>query len=137
VRKPRVQKKKVVRIILLNDNLEMLLVRQKTRQLWQFPGGIISAKENPLAAAKRELREETNIRLNRLKLIHTETVQTGVVEEVIYTFFGTLGKTKAMAPDGKEIDKLAWTSIQNSFNLPLTDTTKILMSNVAIIELFV
>lgn len=137
MRKPRIRKKKVVRVILLNDNLEMLLVRQKTRQLWQFPGGIISAKENPLAAAKRELHEETNIRLNRLKLIHTETVQTGVVEEVIYTFFGTLGKTKAMAPDGKEIDKLAWTSIQNSFNLRLTDTTKILMSNVAIIELFV
>ena len=137
MRKTRIQKKKVVRVILLNENIEMLLVRQKTRQLWQFPGGIISTKEGALRAAQRELREETNIRLSRLKPIHTETVLTAVVEEVIYCYVGRVSQTKSMTPDGKEIDKLAWVKMQQSFDLPLTDTTKVLLYNLSIIELFI
>ena len=137
MRKTRIQKKKVVRVILLNENIEMLLVRQKTRQLWQFPGGIISTKESALRAAQRELREETNIRLSRLKPINTETVLTAVVEEVIYCYVGRVSQTKSMTPDGKEIDKLAWVKMQQSFDLPLTDTTKVLLYNLSIIELFI
>lgn len=137
MRKFKIQKKKVVRAILLYDNKEMLLVRQKARQLWQFPGGIIHAGEEPHQAVLREVREETKLRLKNLALIHTEKVLTDVVEEVIFTFFGTIGKSKTLAPDCKEIDMIARTTIALAFDMPLTDTTKLLLSNLAIIELFV
>ena len=132
---PRI--KRVVRVVVLNDNREILFVRQKTRQLWQFPGGIINAHEKPYRAAMREVREETQLRLKRVASIRTETVLTGVIKEEISTFLGTMGKTKTMAPDGKEIDMLAWVSIEQAFTLALTDTTKFLLSNLAVIKLFV
>ncbi len=137
MRKPKVKRKKVVRAVLLYDNKEMLLVRQKARQLWQFPGGLMYADEKPEQAVLREVREETRLRLKNLALIHTEKVLTDVVEEVIFTFFGTIGKSKTSAPDGKEIDMLARVSISQAFDMPLTDTTKVLLSNISIIELFV
>ncbi len=131
------RKKKVARVILINDNLEMLLVRQKTRKLWQFPGGIIYESEDPMQAALRELYEETNIRSKRIKLIHTEINLCSSIEETIFCLWGKARATKAMSPDGSEIDKLAWTSMQESSNFPLTDTTKLLLSNISIIGLFV
>lgn len=115
----------------------MLLVRQKTRKLWQFPGGIIAAGENSRVAALREVREETNLRPKRLKRIHTEIVLTGGVEEIIDCYVGVIGKTKAMSPDGKEIDMIKWTSMQNMIDFQLTNTTKVLMTNLTIIKLFV
>lgn len=126
-----------MRVVVLNDNKEILFVRQKTRQLWQFPGGIIGAHEKPHSAALREVCEETKLRLKKVELIHIETVLNSMVEEEIFTFLGTLAKAKTMAPDGKEIDMLAWASIAKTSAMSLTDTTKVLLSNMAVIKLFV
>ena len=131
------RKKKVARVILINENLEMLLVRQKTRKLWQFPGGIIIGYEDPLQAALRELYEETKIRSKRIKLIHTEINLRNLTEETINCYFGKARQTRKMAPDGVEIDKLVWTTIQETSKFPLTDTTTLLLSNMSIIGLFV
>ena len=129
--------KKVARVILVNSNYEMLLVRQKNRKLWQFPGGLISNKEDHLQAAIRELYEETNIRGKHIKHIHTEINLLNTIEETIDCFTCKARRTKTMAPDGNEIDKLIWTTLPNSPQLELTDTTKLLLSNLSIIGLFV
>lgn len=137
MRERKLRKKQVARVILINDNLEMLLVRQKTRKLWQFPGGIIAQSEDPLEAGMRELLEETKIRSKRLKPIHTEINLQNFIEETIFCFAGKARAIKAMAPDGSEIDKLVWTGLSGTSNFTLTDTTKLLLSNISIIRLFV
>lgn len=137
MRKIKRRKKKVARIILTNDNKEMLLVRQKTRKLWQFPGGIILGSEDSMKAALRELYEETKIRSKRITLIHTEINLRNSIEETINCYTGKARQTKTMAPDGNEIDKLLWISLKEALNLPLTDTIKLLLSNMSIIGLLV
>ncbi len=131
------RKKKVARVILINDNNEMLLVRQKTRKLWQFPGGIIYGFEDPMLAALRELYEETNIRSKRIKLVHTEINLRNSIEETINCYAGRARQINKMAPDGDEIDKLVWTTIHRTSDFTLTDTTTLLLSNMSIIGLFV
>ncbi|MES2749371.1 MAG: NUDIX hydrolase [Patescibacteria group bacterium] len=137
MRKPRVRKKKVARVIVLNELLEMLLVRQKTRKLWQFPGGVLGLNEDPLETAIRELREETNVRLISIRHIHTELIVSDLSEEEINCYVGIPHQCTELVPDGKEIDKLAWTSFDKAQDLPLTDTTKLLQSTIPIIGLFV
>lgn len=51
-----------VRVLVINDNNEILMVRSWFgRQLWSAPGGGIGWGEDPKAAAVRETREETGI----------------------------------------------------------------------------
>jgi ADP-ribose pyrophosphatase YjhB (NUDIX family) len=50
------------RVVVLNEHNEILLTRSWTGvQKWELPGGGVERKEDPKAAAKRELREETGI----------------------------------------------------------------------------
>lgn len=54
-----------VRILLLNDKNEILLVRSWLgHQSWSLPGGGIRWRESPLNAAVRELAEETGLQLS-------------------------------------------------------------------------
>lgn len=51
-----------VRVLVINDNKEILLVRSWFgRQLWSNPGGGIGWGEDPKAAAVRETKEETGV----------------------------------------------------------------------------
>jgi 8-oxo-dGTP pyrophosphatase MutT (NUDIX family) len=131
------QTRTIVRIIIINEQFEMLLGRQRDRQQWHFPGGVIFPKEKPEAAALRELKEETRLRKRKIQRIHTEMLNWLPRPEKIYCFAGKAPRRSKIIPDGKEIDALAWVTIQESKNLPLTDTTLLLLKNLALIKLFV
>lgn len=54
-----------VRVILRNDNDEILLIRTwLSRQNWSLPGGGIASGEKPIEAIRRETLEETGIDLS-------------------------------------------------------------------------
>jgi 8-oxo-dGTP diphosphatase len=54
--------------------LSLLLIERKNpegKNKWALPGGFVEDNENLLSAAKRELKEETNLSLEYLKQFHT------------------------------------------------------------------
>ena len=61
-----------VRIIVVKDN-KVVIVRQRklnNRDIYIFPGGGIQEREDVFSAAKRELKEETHLRIKITKLLY-------------------------------------------------------------------
>ena len=52
-----------VHVVLVDDNGSILLVRGKSNQKWQLPGGLIDPGETADEAALREFKEETGFEL--------------------------------------------------------------------------
>lgn len=81
-----------VRVIILDDKKNMLLVRQRhdDKDIWMVPGGSIEEDENAAQAAVREVREETglDVAVDRL-LWHVEEV-SGRGQRFVNFFCGHL-----------------------------------------------
>lgn len=75
IRKPRLAG---CRVVVVNDAGQVLLIRHSYGSgKWMLPGGGLNRGEAPLAAAMRELREETGC-----ILLHP--IELGVTEEMIH-----------------------------------------------------
>ena len=79
----------VVLLPVLRD-ANIILVRQYRHTvgdfLWEIPAGRIERGESPLAAAKRELAEETGYRARRLQLLMDVYPTPGFVAERMYLY---------------------------------------------------
>jgi len=66
--------------IITNDNNEVLLLNHVLRPFagWGLPGGFITAGEQPEEAIRREIREETGIELERLRMFRIRTLERHV-----------------------------------------------------------
>ena len=67
-------------IVLLNQNNQIFVAKRidNPNDFWQMPQGGIDIGENPLQAAYRELKEETQIELpNKADYLHETTNKTG------------------------------------------------------------
>ena len=80
------------------DDRHVVLVRQYRHLLrnwsWELPGGGARAKETPLAAAQRELREEGGYRAERFVLLTRFHPSTAYLDEVAYCYAAS-----GLAPD--------------------------------------
>ncbi len=86
---------------------------------WQLPGGGIRYREEPLAAALRELREETHIVLDPKHVSElvplTMYTENGIPKRYL-TFVATIDSKQAIRVPDREIVDAAW--------LPITDAPK-------------
>lgn len=65
-----------VRVIVINEKMEVLLVRGVISDgKWSLPGGGVARGERPAAAARRELLEETGIDVPEKEFIYKETME--------------------------------------------------------------
>ena len=92
-------RERVVCIVLMDVQGSFLLQRRTASAaiapgLWVFPGGHIEDGETPVAAARRELQEETNVRVASLRpvLVGTERLRdsSGRIRLLDFTVFAGL-----------------------------------------------
>ena len=93
-----------VRIIVRNLQDKYLLlyeVKKKRSPGWNFPGGKIEEGETPEVAAKRELYEEVDLKVNSLKLLKTIEIEfsSGIRTGYFFEFDGDLSHLKIKEPD--------------------------------------
>lgn len=81
---------------------------QKT--LTEIPAGKLEFGEDPLAAARRELAEETGIYAENLKKIAEIYPSPGYTDEVIYVYFADGGKAAEQHLDEDEFLSVEWLS---------------------------
>ena len=95
--------------VITNDRGEVLLLDHVLRPTsgWGLPGGFLDAGEQPEAAFRRELREETGIELTDVSLVHIRTLHRHI--EVVFVAKAA-GEATIKSP---EISGLGWFNIDN------------------------
>jgi 8-oxo-dGTP pyrophosphatase MutT (NUDIX family) len=98
-----------VTVLLFDDEGRVLLVRHSNEGLWVAPGGMIEPDEDPAAAARREMFEETACEVDIVKVLGVFggpefRVRYANGDEVGYvmTVYEARSRGGAPRPDGNE-----------------------------------
>jgi 8-oxo-dGTP pyrophosphatase MutT (NUDIX family) len=94
--------------VLFNDG-DVLLVRHTygDRRTWDFPGGFVRRREEPVAAACRELGEELGVEAPALRDVGSVLVEFGRRRDTVYYFRGDL-PDRRLAHDDVELAEIGW-----------------------------
>ena len=111
-----------VSVIVTNLSGDVLLLKHSYGPaVWSLPGGGLERAEDPLAAARREVREELGVELARIDLV-------GTIEEVLsgsphtaYIFTGVCDRQPR--PDRREVTEARFFP-SHSLPEPLGETTR-------------
>lgn len=94
-----------VKVMLFNGRGELLLIRNAYghRDLFVFPGGGIGRSEAPVAAARREVREEVGLDVEELTLVSTHASMAEGKRDTIFLFAGVAEGAPRI--DGVEVEE--------------------------------
>ena len=88
-----------------NDTIEVLLVKRASKpnkNKWCLPGGHIETEEKPLDTAIREIKEETNINLNKNNLFLVDEISSDKLNNYIYATIQTKYNKEKSGSDAKD-----------------------------------
>lgn len=115
--------------LLLNRGRVFMVRRPRTKPLagkWEFPGGKVAYGEDPIAAVRRELREELGLRVRRLALFgaysHVYDFREGPVHYVLFAYRGT-------APDGTWARRGRWLDARAVRRVPVLEGSRPIVSD--------
>ena len=112
-----------VGILVLDDRDRTLLVGQHRYPLdvysWEIPEGGAPLDEDPLAAAKRELREETGYTADRWEEVLRADLSNSVTDETAVAFLATDLRAGEPSPDGTEVLEMRWIPFEEALRMAL------------------
>jgi 8-oxo-dGTP diphosphatase len=97
-----------------NNQLYVLLIQQKfgtQENHWALPGGLVENDESLLDAVKRELKEETNVKVNYLEQLYTfgDDIQRDPRNRVIsVSYFALVDSTKFEIKADTDAEHVQW-----------------------------
>jgi ADP-ribose pyrophosphatase len=95
-----------VAVVALTDDGRICLVRQYRTSLArvtvEIPAGKLDPGEDPLACARRELKEETGMEASQMAFLTTIATSDGFTDELIHIYMATGLKFTASDPDADE-----------------------------------
>ena len=133
------EKKNSVKAIIYNPQNQILILRRQNNEggggQWDIPGGAIEKNENQNDALKREVFEETNLKIDKIKKIKTINLkipESGVDSDMnIYTCETEDADVKLKPASWKGSDGIPehteykWISLKIDLeNLPMIDELK-------------
>ena len=108
--------KKMNVIVIFDKNLEKTLMCKRTKEpyegMYNLVGGKIEKENDGLNEAYRELKEETNITKEDVKLIHFMNLTYVKWNKELEVYYGILNKNVNLI---EEVNKLEWVSINDDF----------------------
>lgn len=108
--------KKMNVIVIFDKNLEKTLMCKRTKEpyegMYNLVGGKIEKDNDGLNEAYRELKEETNITKEDVKLIHFMNLTYVKWNKELEVYYGILNKNVNLI---EEVNKLEWVSINDDF----------------------
>ena len=95
--------------VITNEKGEVLLLNHVLRPVsgWGVPGGFLNFGEQPEAAFRREIREETGLELREVTLFRARTLKRHI--EIIF-LAKAVGEAKVLS---REIIELGWFTVEN------------------------
>ena len=96
-----------VGVIITNPDGKVLLLEHVLRPAsgWGIPGGFLNTSEQPEAAARREIREETGIELENLQMLRVRTLNRHI------EFLFRAESTETGRVLSREIKSLGWFAV--------------------------
>ncbi len=97
----------------INDKIEVLLVKRGSKPnvgSWCIPGGHLEKNENSLDAAIREIKEETNINLNKNNLFLIDKISSDKLNNYIYAIIQTKYNNEK---SGSDADDAKWYDVSD------------------------
>ena len=108
--------KKMNIIVIFDKNIQKILMCKRTKEpykgMFNFVGGKIENENNGLNEAYRELKEETNITKDDVKLIYFMNISYIKWDKELEVYYGILNKNVNLI---EEVNKLQWVSINDNF----------------------
>lgn len=102
--------------LLLNSRNEICFIkslRYTTQKIeWELPAGGVEKGEDVLAAAKREVVEETGFKVRSLKFVHTYNPSNGMSNQNAHIVFGEVEEEKQEEFDTDEVGEVCWLSLE-------------------------
>lgn len=71
--------------------------------IWEIPAGVLEPGEEPIACARRELREETGAEADRIEPLTTIFTTPGFTDERIHLFLATGIRPGSASPNADEL----------------------------------
>ncbi len=93
--------------IVVNNNGKILIVKrgiEPEKGKWVLPGGFVDGDESPVQAAKRELKEETNLEAEDVKLITLVSTKSEMYGPILMLGYEALNVSGNPAPGDDAVE---------------------------------
>lgn len=105
---------KAVSKVIVKHGVRMLMLQREDGKGWELPGGHLNVGEKYISGAKREVFEETKIKLSKFKAL---------LRQKDFCLFVSVAKTTKVTLSNEHID-FRWVNKHQFKKLNITDATK-------------